>query len=105
MSENNRVLEAVTALRTGNARVLGRLLFKSHRSLSRNFAVSSQALDTLVQKAKASCYITGARLHGGGFGGYTINLVSAKNIVRARIDIGQDGIIVEPGRGAESWRI
>ena len=105
LSENNRVIKAVDAVRAGDVKLLGRLMFKSHGSLSRNFDASTPALDNLVHMAKASCYIAGARLHGGGFGGYTINLVIAGDFIRARDDIGQEGIPVKTDRGAESWTI
>jgi len=105
LTENRRVLKTVSALNRRDDSTVGRLLFQSHRSLAHNFGVSTQSLDNLVKKAWESRYICGARLHGGGFGGYTINLIPQKNVSRAHEIMGQNGIEVRSGKGAESWRI
>jgi galactokinase len=105
LTENRRVLKTVSALKMKDDRAVGRLLFQSHRSLTHDFGVSTQSLDNLVKKARESRYICGARLHGGGFGGYTINLIPEKNVSRAHEIMGQNGIEVRSGKGAESWRI
>ena len=74
VTENARVLEAVEALRAGDFRVLGRLMYASHASMRDDFEISTPELDTFVELAKDSG-AQGARLTGAGFGGCAIALV------------------------------
>ena len=46
----------------------------THEGLSKDYEVSCEELDFLVDVAR-ECGVTGARMMGGGFGGCTINLV------------------------------
>lgn len=74
-SENERVLQAVTELESGNLINFGRLMNQSHESLRDDYAVSSEALDTMVNLMAATPGCHGARLTGAGFGGCAIALV------------------------------
>jgi galactokinase len=73
--ENNRVLEAVKALRSGDRATLSTLMLDSHSSLRDDYEVSCPELDVLVEVAISMPYCHGARLTGAGFGGCTVNLV------------------------------
>ena len=73
--ENERVKQAVEALKKGNARVFGELMFQSHKSLKELYEVSTDELDLLVEIGKDEPGILGARLTGAGFGGCVIYLV------------------------------
>jgi galactokinase len=73
--ENERVLEGCDALRKGNLARFGELMFISHESSRVNFENSCPELDRLVEAARQTPGVLGARLSGGGFGGATINLV------------------------------
>jgi len=73
--ENGRVLAAIVALEAGDLPTVGRLLAESHDSLRDLYDVSSPELDALVDIARATPGVVGARLTGAGFGGCTINLV------------------------------
>jgi galactokinase len=75
ITENSRVLQAVEAMRQGNAEALGRLLDASHASLRDDFEVSNEALDTMaaIARRQPGCY--GARMTGAGFGGCAVALV------------------------------
>ncbi len=73
--ENQRVLDAVSALAAGDLPALGRLFAASHASLRDLFEVSSPALDALVEIAGTVPGVVAARMTGAGFGGCTINLV------------------------------
>jgi galactokinase len=73
--ENERVLEGSAALRKGDLARFGQLMFESHRSSMVNFENSCPELDRLVDAARKTPGVLGARLSGGGFGGATINLV------------------------------
>lgn len=73
--EINRVIQACEALDNGNIELLGELMFATHEGLSKNYEVSCDELDILVDLAKKEESVIGSRLMGGGFGGCTINLV------------------------------
>jgi len=75
--ENERVLEGSAALRKGDIARFGELMFASHESSRVNFENSCPELDRLVEAARRTPGVHGARLSGGGFGGATINLVEA----------------------------
>ncbi|MDY0989105.1 Galactokinase [Flavobacterium sp. ACN2] len=79
VKEINRVIKACEALDQGNIELLGELLFETHYGLSKEYEVSCEELDMLVDTAKEDDSIIGSRLMGGGFGGCTINLVKKGN--------------------------
>jgi galactokinase len=74
-----RVESAVTALRTGRTRSFGALMFAGHASLRDLYEVSLPELDALVEIARGTPGILGARLTGAGFGGCTVNLVEQQH--------------------------
>jgi len=73
--ENERVLAAIAAFEAGDLATVGRLFYESHASMRDLFGISSPELDALVEIARATPGVIGARLTGAGFGGCTINLV------------------------------
>jgi galactokinase len=75
VTENYRVLEAVTVLEAGNLERFGELMNDSHVSLRDDYEVSSKELDVLVEVAWKQPGVLGARMTGAGFGGCTVNLV------------------------------
>jgi len=80
VTENARVLEAVTAMRQQNHLALGALMDASHDSLRGDYEVSCPELDALVEIAWEQGGVYGSRMTGGGFGGCTISLVAADKI-------------------------
>jgi galactokinase len=74
ISENQRVLHAVAALRRDDFEALGDLLIASHASLRDDFEVSTPELDATVEAARRAGAL-GARLTGAGFGGCVIALL------------------------------
>ncbi len=74
ITENQRVLDTVAALRTDGARSIGPLLTASHASMRDDFEISIPELDTAVDTALAAGAL-GARMTGGGFGGAAIALM------------------------------
>ena len=83
--ENERVVQGVDALRSGNLALFGALMFASHESSRTNFENSTAHLDTLVELAKRTPGVFGSRLTGGGFGGSTVSLIDnaqADEIIR-----------------------
>lgn len=75
VTENERVLSAVAALKAGNLNELGDLLRQSHASLRDDYEVTGIELDTLADTANAQEGCIGARMTGAGFGGCAIALV------------------------------
>jgi galactokinase len=75
VTENQRVLAAVAALRDDDVGTLGRLLNEGHRSMRDDFEASGPALDTIVALATDSAGCHGARLTGAGFAGCAIAVV------------------------------
>jgi galactokinase len=80
VTENARVVEAVSILRNGRPAALGPVLSRSHASLRDDFQVSSPQLDTAVA-ATVQAGALGARMTGAGFGGSIIALVEATGIL------------------------
>ena len=76
VTENERVLAAVDALRARGLESCGPLLLASHESLRYDYEVSSPELDVAVDGALAAGAV-GARMTGAGFGGCAIALVAA----------------------------
>jgi galactokinase len=74
VTENQRVLDTVRALRESGARAIGDLLVASHASMRDDFEISVPELDTAVEAA-LNAGALGARMTGGGFGGAAIALV------------------------------
>ncbi len=82
VGENERVAEALTALRAGDGERFGCLMTASHRSSMENFENSTPELDVLVDIATAQPGCHGARLTGGGFGGAIVALVDREKSSR-----------------------
>jgi galactokinase len=80
ISENQRVQAAAAAQKGGDLRRVGQLMAESHRSLRDDYEVSSLELDLMVDLANRVDGVYGARMTGGGFGGCTVNLVSAQAV-------------------------
>jgi galactokinase len=77
VTENARTRWAASALESDGIVTLRQLMADSHRSLRDDYEVSCHELDIMVQLAMQQPGVLGARMTGGGFGGCTINLVSA----------------------------
>jgi galactokinase len=79
VTENERVLEAMQAMKSGNVKRLGELFNASHDSLRDDFEVTNDALNIMVDCAReqGNCY--GARMTGAGFGGCAVALVKEDN--------------------------
>jgi len=78
--EIQRVLDAVAALEANDFAKLGDLMFKTHNGLSKNYEVSCEEIDFLVDAVRNDENVIGARMMGGGFGGCSINLVKKEAV-------------------------
>ena len=85
--EDERVLQAREALRSGDLATLGRLMNESHESSRTLFENTTPELDRLSDMARKlpGCY--GARMTGGGFGGAVLALVDANAAEQFSSDI------------------
>lgn len=75
ITENQRVLDAVEALKSGDYAKMGKLFAASHASMRDDYKVSIPEIDTLVELTSAESGVLGARLTGGGFGGSIVALL------------------------------
>jgi galactokinase len=73
VTENERVRNAVAALRRGDLPEIGRLLDASHASLRDLYEVSTPAVEGAAASLRAAG-AAGARVIGGGFGGHVLGL-------------------------------
>ncbi|WP_304472102.1 galactokinase, partial [uncultured Duncaniella sp.] len=70
IEEKERVLDVCDALNRGDIDTVGRLMYETHRGLSKDYEVSCEELDFLNDIAR-ECGVVGSRIMGGGFGGCT----------------------------------
>jgi galactokinase len=75
VTENERVKQATVALKGGELKKFGELMYASHRSLKELYEVSGRELDTIVEFSKDYKGCIGARMTGAGFGGCAIALI------------------------------
>ena len=94
ITENQRVLDTVAALRSEGPLAIGPLLDASHISMRDDFEISVPELDLAVETAQATGAI-GARMTGGGFGGAAIALVPSDSV--SRLQVALDGAFSEHG--------
>ena len=75
VTENQRVLDAVEALKHNDLTKLGELMGQSHESMRDDFEITVPQIDYLVELAQLVIGKTGgARMTGGGFGGCIVAL-------------------------------
>ena len=77
VTENQRVEQFCTAMRSNDWASLGTLMAMGQDSLRENYEVSVPELDALCTMANALPGVIGSRLTGAGFGGCTVHLVKA----------------------------
>lgn len=80
IEENERVHKACEDLKKDDFTSFGQRMFESHQGLSKDYEVSCQELDILVDLAREQEGLFGSRMMGGGFGGCTINLVEESKV-------------------------
>lgn len=88
VSENQRVLDAVKALRESDLVLFGDLMNASHDSLRDDYEVTGIELDTLVEEARKVEGVLGSRMTGAGFGGCTVSLVHKDALDRFITEVG-----------------
>ncbi|MET1021578.1 MAG: galactokinase [Arthrobacter sp.] len=88
VTENDRVLQTVEALRSAGPRAIGPLLDASHASMRDDFEISCPELDLAVETARSAGAL-GARMTGGGFGGSAIALTPKGAVREVRDAVGR----------------
>lgn len=78
--ENQRTIDAVTALKAGDIENFGKLMNQSHISLRDDYDVSCEEIDILVDLAWKIPGVLGSRITGGGFGGCTVSIVKDESV-------------------------
>ncbi len=79
VTENQRVLDTMTALAADDYARLGRLMTESHASMRDDYEITETSVDLAVETALADG-AWGARMTGGGFGGCVLALVPADQV-------------------------
>lgn len=108
--ENQRVIQAVTALKEGNLNTFGVLMNESHRSLKEDYEVTGIELDTLAEAGQKTEGVLGSRMTGAGFGGCTVSLVQEDRVdfyiqkvsetYKAKVNLEATFYIADIGEGA-----
>jgi galactokinase len=86
VTENQRVLEAVQAIKDADFRSFGKLMNESHVSMRDDFEISTDELDLAVEAAITSGAL-GSRMTGGGFGGSAIALIESEFLEALRFGV------------------
>jgi galactokinase len=112
VTEDDRTLQAVQALRSGDLVQTGQLFNASHASLRDDYEVSCAELDVMVELAQEQPGCYGARMSGGGFGGCAVALVEKDAVAafiaavapayEARIGLKPDLYAVSPAAGSHA---
>ena len=85
VTENQRVLDAVEALKHNDLIKLGELMGQSHESMRDDFEITVPQIDYLVELAQLVIGKTGgARMTGGGFGGCIVALAPHDKVEEVR---------------------
>lgn len=89
IEEQARTIKAADAIKKGEIKLFGKLMYASHEGLSNKYDVSSDELDFMVDFSKDYPEVVGSRLMGGGFGGCTINLVKSDEVANYLADLSE----------------
>ena len=80
VNENQRLLAGCEALKQGDLKGFGEMMYATHKGLSKRYAVSCKELDFLVDCSRNYKEVVGSRMMGGGFGGCTINIIENNGV-------------------------
>lgn len=114
VTENARVEAFTSLLPSGRLAEAGVLMNESHRSLSETYRVSCPEVDTLAEIVRSQPGVFGARMTGGGFGGWIVALMktsavenvagSVREAYKAATGRETEHRVVEAGDGARLVR-
>ncbi len=89
VTENQRTVKAVAALKANDIALFGKLMNASHDSLRDDYEVTGIELDTLVEEARKIDGVVGSRMTGAGFGGCTVSIVKNDAIDKFKEEVGK----------------
>jgi len=90
VSEVQRTVDAVKALKAGELDKFGQMMNASHVSLRDDYEVTGPELDALAEAAWKISGVIGSRMTGGGFGGCTVSLVKEEAIDTFTKEVGKE---------------
>lgn len=90
ITEDERVLKSVKALKSGDIEEFGRLMNESGNSLRYDYEVTGNELDVMVEEARKINGVVGSRMTGGGFGGCTVSIVNDENVDEFIKNVGEN---------------
>lgn len=106
LTENQRVIDCVAALRHSDYAEAGRIFSASHTSMRDDFGITTERIDLIADTAVREGAL-GARMTGGGFGGCVIALAPLDRadavgaaVQRAAVDAGFEQPVVTRTRAA-----
>ena len=100
--ENQRTIQAVSALQRNDVETFGRLMNASHVSLRDDYETSCPECDALAELAWAIPGVLGSRITGGGFGGCTVSIVKNDAVETFIREVGS-GYTEKTGHEAEFY--
>lgn len=110
VTENQRTIKAVAALKNNDLKQFGELMNQSHISLRDDYKVSCEEIDVLVDEAWKIDGVIGSRITGGGFGGCTVSIVKNESVdefmdkvgkaYKGKTGIDAEFYVVDIGEGA-----
>jgi galactokinase len=80
VSEIQRTVDAVSALKANEIETFGEMMNASHVSLRDDYEVTGEQLDTMAEEAWKLDGVIGSRMTGAGFGGCTVSLVKEEAV-------------------------
>lgn len=111
ITEQQRVIDAVKALKLGDINAFGKLMNASHLSLKEDYEVTGKELDALAELSWGFEGVAGGRMTGAGFGGCTVHLVEKDKVeafvsfmeshYEEAVGLKAECYVVEVGQGAE----
>ncbi len=111
ITEQSRVIEAVSALKEGDLKTFGKLMNASHLSLKDDYEVTGKELDALAELSWAFEGSDGARMTGAGFGGCSVHLIQKEKVelfvayiekaYKEKIGLEANCYVIEVGDGAK----
>ena len=115
VKESPRLLAGCRDLAKGDIPAFGKKMFETHDGLSKDYGVSCEELDFIVDVARKCDGVVGARMMGGGFGGCVIAIVrsgDAKAYIEAvqkaykkQFNLDPRVINVAISDGAKRWNV
>jgi galactokinase len=89
ITEDDRVLKSVEALKNDNMALFGKYMIQSHASMRDLFEITCVELDVLVEEALKIEGVAGSRMTGGGFGGCSVSIVREEAVQNFIDEVGK----------------